>query len=276
MGESIDALSEKEKETLRLLLAGHDAKSSARELGLSVHTINERLRGARRKLGVSSSREAARILGEAEGGGPNSPVASPPASPPFPAPNSPPNSLGNMDLGVAPAGGRRRIGRQGAGLPLAWLAGGMLIMSLIIAAVVLSTALQGGGATQAPTQTPAAAAAETPIQETDASAAAREWIALVDAGNWEESWREAADLFQSQVTAQQWAQAVEPVREPLGAVSSRTLVSAAEAKTLPGMPAGDYRTLQFATAFAAMPGAVETVILAQEEGAWKVIGYFIR
>ena len=274
MSESIEALSEKEKETLRLLLAGHDAKSSARELGLSVHTVNERLRGARRKLGVSSSREAARILGEAEGGAPNSSVTSPPASPPYPAPNSSPNSLGHTDLGVAPAGGRRRIGRQGAGLPLAWLAGGMLIMSLIIAAVVLSTALQGDGATQTPTAV--AAAAATPIEETDASAAAREWIALVDAGNWKESWNEAAALFQAQVTAQQWAQTVEPVREPLGAVTSRTLISDAESKTLPGMPEGDYRTLQFATAFAAMPGAVETVILAQEEGAWKVIGYFIR
>ncbi len=49
-----------------LLLAGHDAKSVARDLGLSVHTVNDRLRDARRKLGVSSSREAARILADAE------------------------------------------------------------------------------------------------------------------------------------------------------------------------------------------------------------------
>ena len=44
MTEGIKALTDKEKETLRLILRGHDAKSSARELGLSVHTINERLR----------------------------------------------------------------------------------------------------------------------------------------------------------------------------------------------------------------------------------------
>jgi hypothetical protein len=46
----------------------HDAKSVARILGLSVHTINERLREARRKMAVSSSREAARLLLDAEGG----------------------------------------------------------------------------------------------------------------------------------------------------------------------------------------------------------------
>lgn len=49
-------LSAREKEALRLLLVGHDAKSIANTLGLSVHTINDRLRDARRKLGVSSSR----------------------------------------------------------------------------------------------------------------------------------------------------------------------------------------------------------------------------
>src|SRR3546814_20874743 len=63
----IQALTEKEKETLRLLVDGHDAKSMARHLGLSVHTINERLRDARRQMSASSSREAARQLREIEG-----------------------------------------------------------------------------------------------------------------------------------------------------------------------------------------------------------------
>lgn len=57
-----NALTEKEKQALRLILRGHDAKSAARELAVSVHTVSERLRDARRKLGVTSSREAARRL----------------------------------------------------------------------------------------------------------------------------------------------------------------------------------------------------------------------
>ena len=64
------ALTEKEKQTLRLIVRGHDAKSMARHLGLSVHTVNERLRDARRKLEVSSSREAARLVLETEGDDP--------------------------------------------------------------------------------------------------------------------------------------------------------------------------------------------------------------
>jgi len=52
---------------LRLLVRGHDIKSIARELSISITAANERLRSARLKLGVSSSREAARILVAAEG-----------------------------------------------------------------------------------------------------------------------------------------------------------------------------------------------------------------
>ncbi|MEG3091802.1 LuxR C-terminal-related transcriptional regulator [Sphingomonas sp. PB1R3] len=55
-------LTEKEAAVLRLLACGHDVKSAAVELGLSVHTVNERLREARRKTGASSSRGAARIF----------------------------------------------------------------------------------------------------------------------------------------------------------------------------------------------------------------------
>ena len=62
MTDGLAQLTEKEKETLRLMVRGHDAKSMARELSLSVHTINDRLRAARRKLGVTSSKEAARKL----------------------------------------------------------------------------------------------------------------------------------------------------------------------------------------------------------------------
>ena len=66
MAVDLEALTDREKAVLRLLARGFDAKSAARELGLSVHTVNERLRSIRRKLRVTSSREAARLLLERE------------------------------------------------------------------------------------------------------------------------------------------------------------------------------------------------------------------
>ena len=59
---SLAALNEKELEVLRLLAAGHTVKSIAASLGRSEASINERLRDARRKTGVGSSRELARLI----------------------------------------------------------------------------------------------------------------------------------------------------------------------------------------------------------------------
>lgn len=63
--EGVGDLTEKEKETLRLLLSGHDTKSTASTLGLSVYTINDRLRSARRKL--VSVHQTSKLPGVPEG-----------------------------------------------------------------------------------------------------------------------------------------------------------------------------------------------------------------
>jgi DNA-binding CsgD family transcriptional regulator len=120
---NLEALSEREKETLRLLLEGHDAKSIARNLGLSVHTVNERLRASRRKLEVSSSREAARLLAQSE--------------------QPTPKSVVDKQIGVAGDAvdvneDRRRDGRKGVEHPIVLAIGGTLIMSLIIATAMLA------------------------------------------------------------------------------------------------------------------------------------------
>jgi DNA-binding CsgD family transcriptional regulator len=61
-GVTIAALTDKETEILRLLASGHTVKSIAVQLGRSEASINERLREARRKTHVGSSRELARLL----------------------------------------------------------------------------------------------------------------------------------------------------------------------------------------------------------------------
>lgn len=58
-----EKLSVRELEVLQLLAEGHTIKSIAVQLGRTEASINERLRDARRKTGVGSSRELARQLG---------------------------------------------------------------------------------------------------------------------------------------------------------------------------------------------------------------------
>jgi DNA-binding CsgD family transcriptional regulator len=60
------ALNPGEREALGLLAQGHTAKSIASLTGRSVASVNERLREARRKTGVGSSRELARMLATQE------------------------------------------------------------------------------------------------------------------------------------------------------------------------------------------------------------------
>ena len=206
MHQGIQSLSEREKETLRLLLGGHDAKSIARVLGLSVHTVNERLRDARRKLGVSSSSEAARLLAETE--------------------ERRPDSIADKEFGVAVRHARASIEqpnrRPGAGYALAWLGGGMLIMSLIVAALVFSSAFHGSGTAEPPAPLLASAASPS-ASETDSVSSARKWLGLVDHRGWNESWSAAGALFRAEISAAQWASTIQPVREPLGPVSSRSV-----------------------------------------------------
>jgi DNA-binding CsgD family transcriptional regulator len=58
----LSRLNEAERRVLRLLAEGHTAKSIATELGTTPAAVNERLREARRKTCVGSSRELARLL----------------------------------------------------------------------------------------------------------------------------------------------------------------------------------------------------------------------
>ncbi|SEK03982.1 DNA-binding transcriptional regulator, CsgD family [Sphingobium sp. AP50] len=63
---SIDQLTDKEKECLRLLLYPMRSKEIAIAMGRSVHTVNGHLQEARRKLGVTDSISAAHMLRDAE------------------------------------------------------------------------------------------------------------------------------------------------------------------------------------------------------------------
>ncbi|HEX8415942.1 MAG TPA: helix-turn-helix transcriptional regulator, partial [Sphingomicrobium sp.] len=58
----LSRLNEAERRVLGLLAEGHTVKSIAHSIGSSPGPVNERLREARRKTGVGSSRELARLL----------------------------------------------------------------------------------------------------------------------------------------------------------------------------------------------------------------------
>ena len=110
-----------------------------------------------------------------------------------------------------------------------------------------------------------------------ALAAERSWLAILDAGYLGATWDEASDFFKSQVDKDGWMRAVSGVRGPLGLVVSRTLQSAIATSTMPGAPDRAYVVAEYATVFQHKQRAVETVTcVRQDDGRWKVTGYFVR
>ena len=109
-----------------------------------------------------------------------------------------------------------------------------------------------------------------------AEAAADQWLKLVDAGNYEQSWQTACEVFQSKITKEQWAKALQSSREPLGQMLSRKVLKATYTDHLPGAPDGEYVVIQYQTSFEHKKEAVETVTPMLENNAWKVSGYFVR
>lgn len=256
VNDGFAALTEKEKQTLRLIVRGHDAKSIARSLGLSVHTINERLRDARRKMAVSSSREAARLLLDAEGGDPARPA---------------PDFVGDRPIGeyakapsadqeTAPIGGARRLPRRFSILI------GVFVMTLALGLLALAAFPQ-----IASSPSPASGASST-ARSAEAVDTARQWLALLDQKRWDDSYRQTGAAFRKLNTPQVWAAASEAARTPLGAVISRTFASQ---ENLPAPPAG-YEVVKFRSRFANRAEAVETVTLEREDDRWRVVGVTIE
>jgi hypothetical protein len=116
----------------------------------------------------------------------------------------------------------------------------------------------------------------TVADQWQATAAATNWLALVDDGKYDQSWNEASKLFRERVTQAQWASEAKTVREPLGIVHSRAAQAAQFVTSLPGVPDGDYAVLQFRSKFAHNANAIETVTVMIQDGAWRAAGYFIK
>jgi DNA-binding CsgD family transcriptional regulator len=259
MTTGLSALTAKEKEALRLLGQGHDAKSIARHLGLSVHTINERLRDARRKLATGSSREAARLLIAAE---------------------APKNSL-DMALGAAmpPASAQSALHQPAARTPRTrpgWQTGAVAMTFALSLAAILAMALPANpSAPSANTATLIATLSEpAPVTtgESPPVAAARRFLALVDAGDWAGSWNATGKAFRALNTSARWAEAAARVHGPLGPASRRELLSSSY---IPAPPAGLWQ-VKFRSHFAGKPDAVETLSLAQEGDDWRVVGLMVE
>ena len=70
---------------------------------------------------------------------------------------------------------------------------------------------------------------------------------------------------------------INSARNPLGKQVSRQFYRSLYTKKLPGVPDGEYVIIEFNTVFENKTGAIETVTSKlEDDGIWKISGYFIK
>lgn len=104
--------------------------------------------------------------------------------------------------------------------------------------------------------------------------AAQDWLKLVDAGKYAESWESSAKINKDGIKRDAMDLAYQGLFQPLGPIKSRELKTNEYKTQLPRAPMGEYAVTQFSTQFT--NGRVtETVVLIREaDGQWRVSGYF--
>ncbi len=116
-----------------------------------------------------------------------------------------------------------------------------------------------------------------PVAEKAAIRAAEAWLALMDTGDYEQTWEQAAEYLKTMATKDEWLQRLSAVRKIMGKKISRTIRSQQYTTSFPGAPDGEYVVIRYDTVFENKKAAVETVTpMVGTDGKWHVSGYFIR
>lgn len=101
------------------------------------------------------------------------------------------------------------------------------------------------------------------------------WLQLVDSGKYGECWDRASPLLKAHMKRDDWVQALAQGEKEYGRAAQRTLKGDSLEESPPNMPKGQYAALVFETAFENKT-AEECVVLRNEDGDWRVLGYWLQ
>ncbi len=156
--------------------------------------------------------------------------------------------------------------------------------SLALAALALSASAlaQTAPPAKADAAKPAAAAPAGTVNEKDpdvalAKKAALAWLALSDAGKFEETWVEAASIFQKKQTKAAWAKGLGGARPTMGKIVTRTYLNHEIRTILPELPPGKYITVRFNSVFEKHKDGAESVTLVKDgTRGFRMMSYFLK
>jgi hypothetical protein len=115
-----------------------------------------------------------------------------------------------------------------------------------------------------------------PLAMAEATAAARDWLEVLDGGDCSGSFEHAALFLRRAVSADMWARALTAVRSPLGRCLSRRMRSRKLVASLGRGPRGRCAVIKFESDFEGRTKVVETLVPAiGTDGRWRVAGYLV-
>ena len=103
------------------------------------------------------------------------------------------------------------------------------------------------------------------------------WLTLLDAGQVEKSYDAAASALKSGVTKKVWTDTLKKTRDPLGACSSRRLISKQFTTSVTDAAVGEYVIVQYLSDFPRKKQVAEIVTAMHDgDGKWRVLSYSLK
>jgi hypothetical protein len=109
-----------------------------------------------------------------------------------------------------------------------------------------------------------------------AQTAAEAWLKIEDAETYDKSWAAASEYFRAQVPEKGWVQHEGETRKPLDPLLTRDLQTSEWKTEVPNLPKGEYVAFAYETTFANGHPQLETLVMAHEGDAWKMVGYAVQ
>ena len=118
---------------------------------------------------------------------------------------------------------------------------------------------------------PALASAEDHVD--DGIIVSKNWIAQIDAGQYDESYVAGSGEMRGKVPQTQWSEVLKAIRAPWGPVTSRRQLSHVYKPNGFEGTEGEFLVITYDTSFQKLPSATELVVLRWEDGQWRGAGY---
>ena len=114
------------------------------------------------------------------------------------------------------------------------------------------------------------------VKPDNALTSSMKWLALVDSGNYKESWEASAGALKTRVSRTNWIKRLHTMREPKGGCLSRRFITSMHRDYPPGSDKDERLIIRFNTSFENRKYAVERVALTHDkDGQWRVAAYRI-